>query len=179
MEITIQSQAAFCFVSKQPFAEGQRVVSVLLRGHSPAEVLRRDMLESEAGNFVADGPLMCRWVRPFKPRKPNENPGRELRLTAENLFLTLADPATEVTPETERLVMFLALLLERKRVLKPRGRTADGDRRIYEHAKTKQLVETPGGELTHEFFALVREQLGVLVQPPADANKSGGGREAA
>lgn len=147
------------------------MVSVLLRGQQPEEILRRDMLESEADNFVADGALMCRWVREFKPRKANENPERELKLTAENLFLTLADPATELTPDTERLVMFLALMLERKRVLRPKGRSpANPGKNVYEHAKTKQLFETPGGELTPEFFVQVQEQLSVLVGSPKTAD---------
>jgi hypothetical protein len=174
MELTIQSQAAVCFVTQQPFAEGQRVVSVLLRLPATGDVARRDMLESAAGDFVADGALMCRWVREFKPRKPDENPERELKLTAENLFMTLTDPLTELTPETERLVMFLALMLERKRVLRPKGKSACGERNLYEHAKTKQLIEVPGGELTPEFFMRVREQLGVLVGMPEDKGQKTG-----
>jgi len=91
---------------------------------------------------------------------------RALKLTAETLFLTLVDPSTEPTPETERLVRFLALLLERKRLLRPKGRSADGTKDVYEHAKTKQLHEVPAIELSSEFFIAVREQLSVLVGEP-------------
>ena len=69
-----------------------------------------------------------------------------------------------------RLVRFLALLLERKKVLRPRGRTADGSREIYEHARTKQLHELPVVELTPAFFSAVREQLTVLVGEPRVAS---------
>jgi len=174
MELTIQPQTTVCFVTQQPFEEGRRVVSVLLRLPATGDVVRRDMLESAAGDFVADGALMCRWVRAYKPRRAGENPERELKLTAENLFMTLVDPLTELTPESERLVMFLALMLERKRVLRPKGRVADGAsvKNMYEHAKTKQLIEVPGGELTPEFFVQVREQLGVLVGGPREARQS-------
>jgi len=134
------------------------------------------MLESAAGDFVADGALMCRWVRAFKPRNPNENPERELKLTAENLFMTLTDPLTELTPESERLVMFLALMLERKRVLRPKGKSADGTKNVYEHAKTKQIIEVPGDELTPEFFVQVREQLSVLVGEPKGRSQESGDR---
>jgi len=172
-ELTIQAQTAACFVTQRPFEEGQRVVSVLLRLPSTGDVVRRDMLESATGDFVADGALMCRWVRAYKPRKAGENPERELKLTAENLFMTLVDPLTELTPDSERLVMFLALMLERKRVLRPKGRTADGAKNVYEHAKTKQIIEVPGGELTPEFFVQVRDQLGVLVGTGERSQKSG------
>jgi hypothetical protein len=80
--------------------------------------------------------------------------------------MTLADPTTEPTPENTRLVQFLALMLERKKILKPRGRSADGARNRFEHAKTKQIFEVPVGELTPEFFVAVQEQLSVLVGAP-------------
>ena len=67
--------------------------------------------------------------------------------------------------------MFLALMLERKRVLRPKGKSADGSKNVYEHAKTKQIIETPGGELTPEFFVQVREQLSVLVGEPKGRNQ--------
>jgi hypothetical protein len=105
----------------------------------------------------------------FKPRKAGENAEREMKLTAEALFLNLADPATDVTPENTRLVQFLALMLERKRVLKPQGRSADGAKNVYEHAKSKQMYEVPVGELSPDFFIQVQEQLSVLMGPPASA----------
>jgi hypothetical protein len=56
--------------------------------------------------------------------------------------------------------------LERKKILRPKGRSADRERNVYEHAKTKQLFEVPVGELTPEFFVAVQEQLSVLVGTP-------------
>ncbi len=53
-----------------------------------------------------------------------------------------------------------------KRILRPKGKSADGARNVYEHAKTKQLFEVPAGELTSEFFVAVQEQLSVLVGAP-------------
>lgn len=165
MELQLQPLASTCHVSGQPFAEGNRVTSVLV-SQKTGEILRFDLLESEAGKFTAEGPVVCRWVQVFKLRRANENPDRALKLTAETLFLTLADPTAEPTPENTRLVQFLALMLERKRVLKPKGRTADGARNILEHAKTKQLFEVPVGELTPDFFIQVQAQLGLLVGEP-------------
>jgi hypothetical protein len=105
-------------------------------------------------------------VHLFKPRAPDDNRERTLKLTAETLFLTLADPAAELTPENERLVRFLALMLERKKLLRARGRTADGARDIFEHGRSKQSFEVPAGEMTPEFFTAVQEQLGMLVGEP-------------
>ena len=81
-----------------------------------------------------------------------------MKLNAETLFLALADPSTEVNAENTRLVQFLAFMLERKKVLRPKGRSADGEKNVYEHAKTKQLFQVPKGELTPEFFGRDRHQ---------------------
>jgi hypothetical protein len=162
MELILQPRAASCFVSGHAFRDGDRVASVLSRTDAGA-VARYDALESQAGLLQPEGFVACRWVQVFREHAKEEDPGRALKLSAENLFLTLADPATEATPETARLVRFLALLLERKRVLRPRGRTPDGSRDLYEHSRTKRLFEIAAIELSPEFFAAVRGQLGVLV----------------
>ncbi|MGA3008159.1 MAG: hypothetical protein ABSE59_09740 [Opitutaceae bacterium] len=165
MELILQPRAQACQVSGQPFADGDRVASFLVRGADGA-VARCDVLAAQAAEFSPSGFVVCRWVQVFKPMAKGEDSGRQLKLTAENLFLTLADPATELAPENTRLVQFLALLLERKRILRPKGRTADGERQRFEHARTKQLYEVPAGELTPEFFAAIQEQLGTLVGVP-------------
>ena len=165
MDMQLQPLASACHVTGQPFVEGNRVASHLV-SRKTGEVVRYDLLESENGHFAADGVVACRWVQIFKLRKANENPDRALKLTAETLFLTLADPTSEPTPESTRLLQFLALMLERKRVLRPKGRTTDGLRNLYEHAKTKQVFEVPAGELTPEFFVQVQTQLSILVGEP-------------
>jgi hypothetical protein len=173
MDLPLQPPATACFLTQQPFVEGQRVASFLVRGKT-GEVMRYDIVESEREKFEWEGSLVCTWVRAYKPRKAGENPDRELKLTAEALFLTLADPATEATPENTRLLQFLALMLERKRVLKPKGRSRDGTKNIFEHAKTKQLFEIEAGELSPEFFVQVQEQLSVLVGGPASSTPNAG-----
>jgi hypothetical protein len=57
-------------------------------------------------------------------------------------------------------------MLERKKLLRPKGRSADGTKDVYEHAKTKVLYVVPKGELTPEFFVSVQAQLSVLVGEP-------------
>ena len=165
MELNLQPRALSCFVSGQPFQEGDRVASLLARSDSGA-VVRYDALESQAAAIQPEGFVACRWVQVFKAHPRVGDADRTLKLTAETLFLTLVDPSTEPSAETDRLVRFLALLLERKRLLRPRGRTPDGGRDLYEHARTKQLHEVPSIDLTPEFFIAVREQLSVLVGEP-------------
>lgn len=168
----LQPLAPKCFVSGEPFVDGARIASHLVRSPSTLEIVRYDVLEAHAAQFAPAGYVACKWVHTFKPRRAAENPERALRLTAENLFTTLADPAAEPTPENTRLLQFLALMLERKRILRPRGASADGRRTRYEHTRTKAIFEVPAGDLTSEFFVDVQKQLSVLVGAPSPATSA-------
>jgi hypothetical protein len=165
MELSLQPLAAISRVSQRPFAEGDRVVSYLIRSVTN-EIERHDVLAAEDVDYRPAGFVFCRWAQLFRPRMMEENHERNLKLTAENLFLTLADPANEPDPANRPLLQFLSLMLERKRVLRPRGVSADGGSTIFEHMKTHQMYEIPAGELTPEFFVKIQEQLGLLVGSP-------------
>jgi hypothetical protein len=182
MELNLHPIATKCFVSGRDFAENDRVVCYLAREAS-GEIIRRDLLEAEDGRFMPPAFIYCRWVVAFKQSKADENPARTLKLTAENLFLTLALPesvpedttlgtntglagATNGASVNTPLLQFLALMLERKKLIKPRGLTADGARQIYEHMATHLLYEVPVGDLNVEFFQKIQKHLGVLVGTP-------------
>jgi hypothetical protein len=184
MELNLHPIATKCFVSGRDFTENDRVVSYLVR-EATGEVARRDLLEPEDGRFMPPAFVYCRWVVAFKQRKAGENPALTLKLTAENLFLTLALPVNvpeDTVPGTNTgfaaanngapsaintpLLQFLALMLERKKLIKPRGLTGDGARQLYEHMPTHQLYEVPVGDLNAEFFRKIQEHLGVLVGSP-------------
>jgi hypothetical protein len=130
------------------------------------EVARRDLLESEDGRFMPPAFIYCRWVTAFKQRKADEDSARTLKLTAENLFLTLAAPEADQSATNTPLLQFLALMMERKKIIKLRGYTEDGMRQIYEHRASHQLYEVPVGDLNVEFFQKIQEHLGVLVGNP-------------
>jgi hypothetical protein len=165
MELNLEPLATACVVSGQPFVEGDRVLSYLIR--KPDQMMvRADILSANIANYGPPGAVVCRWAHIFKPRAQGENADRALKLTAETLFLTLVDPLTEPTPENQRMVQFLALMLERKKLLKPKGLTPDRERTIYEHAKTKQRFEISADDLNPAFFMQIQQQLGVLVGEP-------------
>jgi hypothetical protein len=168
MELHLPPSAQSCYVSGEPFVADERIVSLLVRPDGGETVERFDLREGAEAGFTPPGRVACRWRHLFTPRS-TVNPDRTLKLTAENLFLTLADPANELSVEDTRLVQFLALMLERKRVLRPKGRSEDGGRLIYEHAGTKTRLEVAAGEFTPEFFLAVQDQLSVLLGDGAAA----------
>jgi len=200
MELNLHPIATKCFVSGRDFAEHDRIVSYLVRpplrpgpgSESGPAIARYDLLESadtaafSSGDFrlhsepAAGAELIerafvyCRWVVGYKPRR-DDNTALALKLTADNLFLTIAIPAGSLTSEEAAnqvsaintpLLQFLALMLERKKLIKLRGLTEDGQRQIYEHMPSHQLYEVPVGDLNVEFFQKIQEHLGVLVGTP-------------
>lgn len=165
MELTLHPIATKCYVSGRDFQEKDRVASYLVR-EANGEVARRDLLESEDGRFMPPALVYCRWVVAFRQRKAEEDPARTLRLTAENLFLTLAAPESEPSAANTPLLQFLALMLERKKLIKLRRFTEDGQRQVYEHMATHQFYEVPVGDLNVEFFQKIQEHLGGLVGGP-------------
>ena len=165
MELTLLPIATKCCVSGRDFAEGDRVVSYLVR-EADGLTGRRDLLESEDANLQKPAEVFCRWVSGYKPRKAGENADRALKMTAENLFLTLADPTNPPDETNTPLLQFLALMMERKKLIKPRGVTPDGARTVYEHMRTRQLYEVPVGNLDAAFFVKIQGQLDVLVGGP-------------
>jgi hypothetical protein len=168
MELNLLPIATKCCVSGREFAEGDRVISYLVR---EADGLsgRRDLLEGEDANLAKPAEIFCRWVISYKPRRAGESADRALKLTAENLFLTLADPTNPPDETNTPLLQFLALMLERKKLLKPRGMTPDGARNVFEHMRTHQMYEVPAGDLNAEFFVKIQGQLDVLVGGPKKA----------
>ena len=166
MDLNLPNLSEQCAASGRAFVEGDSVVSVLGRD-AEGVVVRLDVLESEEANASLPPTIYCRWLQEFKPRPAEGNADRALKLTAENLFITLCSPPNVPEEGNTPLIQFLALMLERKKLLRARGRTADGDKVIYEHAGTHDKYEVPAGDFTPEFFVRVQEQLGVLVGSPA------------
>ncbi|WP_438483154.1 hypothetical protein [Oleiharenicola lentus] len=180
MELNLHAIATKCFVSGREFQENDRVVSYLVR-EANGEVIRRDVALEEDGRFMPPAFVFCRWTVGFKHRKAEENSAQTLKLTSENLFLSLAPPSEgyqntlaegelppmERDPEADAtntpMLQFLALMLERKRAIKPIGKSADGLRTVYEHRGTHNRYEVPIGDLNVEFFQKIQEHLGVLV----------------
>ncbi|MEO6002197.1 MAG: hypothetical protein ABIZ04_17685 [Opitutus sp.] len=168
MELTLHPLSKTCRASGRAFSEGDRVVCYLVR-ETTGEITRHDVLASEDAAYGKPAFVFCSWTVAFKTRRAEENPGRTLKLTAESLFLTLADPSAEPAEINTPMLQFLALLLERKKLLRPRGLTADGARQIFEHAKTHQMYEVPVGTLDEAFFVKIQSQLDLLVGSPKRA----------
>lgn len=158
MELNLQALATECQASHAPFAEGDRIVSTLVR-LPDGDIRRLDFLESAEARLEWPGEALCRWLVIFEPEPPTDNPERAMRLTAENLFLELTQAGEDQPVENAALIRFLALMLERKRTLRPRGLSEDGRWKLFEHGPGKTLHLVPVGEISSESLLAIRDQL--------------------
>lgn len=163
MEISIRSVGDSSGVSRKAFAPGDRVWSYLYR--TPEGYLDRvDILEPERDELALDGPIICKWSHVIKEREATEAALRRVALqSADEVFLSLFDEGQEAgdpTPEREasrqRLKFFLALQLERKRILKPLGA------RTYRHVPTGREIRIPELEITPELISEFRQELSMM-----------------
>jgi len=165
MELNLQALASVCQVTGNPFEEGDRILCALVR--LPDESVNRvDILESSEPELEWPGGILCRWTVIFKPEPPAENVEQEVRLTAENLFLELTSAGEEMPGENNSLVQFLAIMLERKRVLKARGLSEDGAWKRFEYGPEKSVHLVPVGEITGASLLAIRDQLEALLGIP-------------
>ncbi len=171
MELEIQPLARKSYVSDRRFEPGQRIESFLFRGEN-GELVRADVLAEEAGDFEVRGNLICRWGQTVKDRSDPEADARKSAMqSAEAVFLALFDepdeasggPPEEGTAESENeralLRHLLALMLERRRILRRTGRGR------YWHPKEKRAFTVPDVEIVPERLLALQDQLAHIIEP--------------
>lgn len=185
MDIPFRPATRKCVVSGEPLAAGERVVSFLYRDDT-GEVQRADAKAAAAEQFQAPRGVICWWMH--KVRAPDEEGAnrRQAMQSAEELFLALYpgqpeeaapadDPhseaeAAEEVPQLEideegraALRYLLALLLERKRVLKPLSGVAARGETHYRHPKLERTFVVAHVDLTPEQVSRILDPLQLVV----------------
>ena len=164
---SIQSRADRCEVSGEPFADGKPFFTLLYRDEKQDTLLRRDV--SEAGwralqrDPAAPAPFSF-WRSKFTAPPPpvqdallNGDPqSLQRRFLAENL------------PGQRRAAYILALMLERKKLLRPTGACPDektGQKLLfYEHAKTGEAFVGVDPSLRLDQIAEVQREVANLLK---------------
>ncbi|MCC5807509.1 MAG: hypothetical protein JJU00_14385 [Opitutales bacterium] len=176
MELEIQPLARKSFVSGREFEPGQRIESFLYRGEDGG-LVRADVLAGETGDFAVRGNLICRWGQTVKDRSdPEADARKSVMQSAEAVFLALFDEpeegaeavaeqeapeegAAEAEKERALLRHLLALMLERRRVLRRTGRGR------YWHPKEKRAFTVPDVEIVPERLLALQDQLAHIIEP--------------
>ena len=158
-------------MSDTAFEKDDRIASILVRLED--DVVRADVLESEEPLYEPPGDLICRWTYIFKPRSTDEKEAQEaMKLTADNLFISLFEGEDGPTQENAKLKHLLGLMLERRRLL--RVKSKDSTFTHYIHRPTKNEYSVPNVELDPQFFIENQEKLEFLGSTGGEGSSEAG-----
>ena len=157
-EWDIQPRSNECSACRQPFGEKQVYHSLLATG--PDGYTRRDLCGSCVTGASRDG-VISYWQGEYKlpPPPPPEPIQKE---TAETLLRKLVE-STDPGHAAARYI--LAVMLERKKILKHRDTVSDV--LVYEHAGTGESFTVPDPHLRLDQLAEVQQHVAELLQPAA------------
>ncbi len=151
-------------VSGADFSPGDRVICAIFEGEFGV-LDREDFLKDELESFQFRGNILGKWERVVSENpEEDERAARRMALAgSEDFFLSLFDEASGVETEEKDLIkQMLSLLLERKRVLKARGRPAGGVQK-YLHTASGRELDVPQKDLTQDLVLKIQQQLDSLM----------------
>lgn len=165
-EWPIKHRADACAMTGRQFSEGEQFYTLLFREGTG---FRREDLSEEAWESRNEN------IRPFsfwKTRYEPPPPAPPEPLAKENAEELLRRLLAEKQQPTASYV--LALMLERKRVLKPIKTEADdasGRVLVYEHAKTGDVFIVPDVQLRLDELEAVQTEVAALLKSTAPAER--------
>jgi len=139
MDWEFKPRSEVCCDTGRPFQDKEVYFTVLKQGAEG--LLREDLCQEAWGNRYKDPEVISFWRSTFQPRAEEEETTVD-PTDAESVLRHLLD-AKE--PGHEKTCCLLALLLERKRILKVRERTEIQSNQvvIYEHVPSQETLAVP------------------------------------
>ncbi len=168
-EWTIQARTDRCDITGEPFGDGEAFYTLLYREGKQDTLHRRDVSQKSWRALQADpaaAPPFSFWRSKFTPPPPPA-PEALPKADAEGLLRRFL---IENLPGQTRAAYILALMLERKRMLRPTGTRQDEEtgRKLlfYEHVRTGEtfVVVDPVLRLD-QIEEVQREVAGLLTSP--------------
>lgn len=166
---TIQARTNRCDITGEPFGDGEAFYTLLYRDEKQDTLHRRDVSQKSWRALQTDpaaAPPFSFWRSKFTPPPPAA-PEALPKADAEGLLRRFL---SENQPGQTRAAYILALMLERKRMLRPTGTQQDKEtgRKLlfYEHVRTGEtfVVVDPGLKLD-QIAEVQREVAGLLTSP--------------
>ncbi len=164
MEWQIKTLARKSSLSATPFNPGDRVVCLVFKEAGEGELGRADLLEAEVEDFEIPGEVLGRWSRVVKNPDDESVNARETMASAEDFFFSLYEgDAADAAEESDMLKHLLALMLERKRVLRAIAPRRTAGSQPYLHVKTKRELTVPIVEISTELMLKIQDTLGDII----------------
>ena len=126
---------------------------------------RADCHADEFDPSKINGKIIGRWERVVSAHpEEDERAARRMALSSsEDFFVSLFDESSGVTTDEADVVkQMLALLLERKRILRPVGRPKSGIQK-YVQVSTKREFDVPQKNLDTDMIIKIQNQLGNII----------------
>ncbi|WP_269522922.1 hypothetical protein [Coraliomargarita parva] len=164
MDWAIKSFARKSALTEQAFTPGDRIVCLIFKQADSPELGRADLLETEVDGFQAEGEVLGRWTRIVKDPGDEAQQTRETMASAEDFFFSLfevEDP--EAKEESDALKHLLALMLERKRVLRAQGARQTAGAQDYLHVKSKRVLSVPIVEISPALMLRIQDTIGEII----------------
>lgn len=168
-EWDIQSRSDACAVCQRPFAHKEAYHTLLSMDASGYH--RRDLCGTCHAKASRDG-VLSYWQGEYKlpPPPPAEPIQKE---TAETLLRKLVE-STDPAHAAARYI--LAVMLERKRILKHRDTVRDengNELLVYEHARSGESFTIPDPHLRLDELTQVQQEVATLLNPGAEKTEAG------
>lgn len=164
MDWQIKTLSRKSTMSGDGFEPGDRALSLVYVDDEAGELGRADLHERELDQLEIPGEVLGRWSWVMKD--PDESPvsASETVASAEDFFFSLFENETAAErEESDILKHLLALMLERKRVLRAVGSRQTTGMQTYRHVKTKQELNVPIAEVSRELMFRIEDKLGDII----------------
>ena len=161
----IKTMADRCQSRGSLFNPGDRVACLIYQDKEASELRRLDLLEDAVADYTLPGELLGRWVRLVGEPDAEAGSAADGLQSAEELFLSLYEAEREAAALTEKQALqhLLALLLERKRVLRPLPPRQVEGTQTYLHVKSKRSFAVPVIEISAPLMARIEDSIGDLI----------------
>lgn len=162
-EWNIQSRAHVCEACSRPFADQQAYRTVLFE--EGKELRRSDICEAcaqKAGDLRTRAGFISQWQGSYEA-PPAQAPDPIQKETAETLLRKLIE---QNDPQHAPAAYILAVMLERKRLLKVKEQIKHDGRRVfvYEHPKTGDLFTIADPDLRLDQLEMVQRDVAQLLE---------------
>ena len=164
MDWQIKSLAKVSGISGREIKPGYTVVCTVFIDDM-GNLDRLDAHVDEFDDSKIRGKIIGRWEREVAANPDaDERAARRLALaSSEDFFLSMFDDSSPVkADEADAVKQILALMLERKRILKPVGRPSRGIQK-YIHTSSKREFDVPQKEMDAELVLKIQTQLGSII----------------
>lgn len=143
------------------------MVCLIYKNVEVGEIERSDIRLEEEADFELPGESLGRWLRTIKKSEDAQSIAREKLVSAEEFFLSLFELSKDAdrSDETDALKHILALMLERKRVIRVQGRRKGDGIQSYLHVETKRVLDVPVVDISADLMTRIQETIGDIILP--------------